>query len=207
MTRTEWAGVVSDMVARGAQGSSGELDNVVSYLSANFGKNNASATPAAPVQPAASAPQAAVEEAPLSAEAIAKAKRLIQENGCLTCHRVGETGSYVGPSLDAVGAHRSLDQLRASLVSPNREVLAENRTVQLVLSDGETVTGRLLNHDGFSVQLIDSSGQLRSVERSSLRAFTIVTTNSMPSYADKLSAQNLTDLVRYLGSLKGAGTP
>jgi putative heme-binding domain-containing protein len=98
------------------------------------------------------------------------------------------------------------EQLHASLVSPNKEVLPENRTVQLVTSDGKTVTGRLLNQDGFSMQLIDSSGQLRSLEKSGLREFTIVTTNPMPSYANKLSQQDLTDLVRYLSSLKGGGT-
>jgi putative heme-binding domain-containing protein len=209
MTRAEWASVVSDMVARGAQGSSAELDSVVSYLSSNFGKSNASASSVAPVAPGhavVSAPQvAAEEEAPLSAEEISKAKRLIQENGCLSCHRVGETGSYVGPYLGGVGAHRSPEQLRASLVSPKKEVLPENRTVQFVTSDGKTVTGRILNQDGFSVQLIDSSSQLRSFEKSGLREFTIVTTNPMPSYADKLSAQDLTDLVRYLSSLKGGG--
>jgi putative heme-binding domain-containing protein len=206
MTRAEWAVVVNDMVARGAQGSSAELDNVVSYLSANFGKNNASSSYAAPVAPAhtaASAPKGVAEEAPLSAEELSKASRLIQENGCLSCHRVGETGSYVGPYLDGVGAHRSPEQLHASLVSPNKEVLPENRTVRLVTSDGKAVTGKLLNQDGFSVQLIDSSGQLRSFERLGLREFTIVTTNPMPSYADKLSAQDLTDLVRYLSSLQG----
>jgi putative heme-binding domain-containing protein len=196
MTRAEWATVVSDMVARGAQGSSAELDNVVSYLSANFGKNN----------PAASAPGAAVEETPLSAEEITKATKLIQQNGCLSCHRLGDTGSYVGPYLDVVGAHRTLEQLHASLVSPKKEVLPENRTVRLVTSDGKTVTGRLLNQDGFSVQLIDSSSQLRSFEKSGLREFTIVTANPMPSYADTMSAQDLTDLVRYLSSLKGGVT-
>jgi putative heme-binding domain-containing protein len=206
MTRAEWAVVVSDMVARGAQGSSAELDNVVNYLSANFGKSNASASYETPAHTAASAPQVAAEEAPLSGEEISKGKRLIQENGCLSCHRVGETGSYVGPYLDNVGAHRSPEQLHASLVSPNKEVLPENRTVQLVTSDGKTVTGRLLNQDGFSMQLIDSSGQLRSLEKSGLREFTIVTTNPMPSYANKLSQQDLTDLVRYLSSLKGGGT-
>jgi putative heme-binding domain-containing protein len=209
MTRTEWAVVVSEMVARGAQGSSAELDNVVSYLSANFGKSNAPASYVAPVSPAhtaASSPLVAAEEAPLSAEEISKATRLIQENGCLSCHRLGETGSYVGPYLDGVGAHRSPEQLHASLLSPNKEVLPENRTVRLVTSDGKTVTGRLLNQDGFSVQLIESSSQLRSFEKSGLREFTIVTTNPMPSYADKLSAQDLTDLVRYLSSLKGGGT-
>lgn len=204
MTRTEWAAVVTDMVARGAQGSSAELDNVVSYLSANFGKNNPSPSPVAPGHSAAPAPQAAVEEqAPLSAEEIAQGKRLIQENGCLSCHRLGDTGSYVGPYLDSVGTHRSPEQLRASLVSPKKEVLPENRTVRLVTGDGKTLTGRLLNQDGFSVQLIDSSSQLRSFEKSGLREFTIVTTNPMPSYADKMSAQDLTDLVRYLSSLKG----
>ncbi len=205
MTRIEWATVVSDMVARGAQGSSAELDNVVSYLSADFGKNNPSASPVEPGHTAASAPQAK-EQAPLSAEEIAKANRLMQQNGCLSCHRLGDTGSYVGPYLDGVGAHRSPEQLRASLVSPQKEVLPENRTVRLVDSDGKTVMGRLLNQDGFSVQLIDSSGQLRSFEKSGLREFTIVTTNPMPSYADKLNAQDLTDLVRYLSSLKGGAT-
>ena len=209
MTRAEWSAVVSDMVARGAQGSSAELDNVVSYLSANFGKSNASLSPAAPGATAhtpPSVPQAAVEETPLTAEEISKATRLIQQNGCLSCHRLGEAGSYLGPDLDGIGARRSPEQLHTSLQSPKKEVLPENRTVQLVSSDGKTVTGRLLNQDPFSVQLIDSSGQLRSFARLSLREFTIVTTNPMPSYADKLSAQDLDDLVRYLSSLKGAST-
>lgn len=207
MTRTEWATVVSDMVARGAQGSSAELDNVVSYLSGNFDKSNASPSPLAPAQPSASAPQVTVEETPLSAGEISKATRLIQQNGCLSCHRLGEAGSYLGPDLDGIGAHRSPEQLHASLQSPKKEVLPENRTVRLVSGDGKTVTGRLLNQDGFSVQLIDSSGQLRSFARSGLREFTIVTTNPMPSYADKLSAQDLDDLVRYLSSLKSGSTP
>jgi len=204
MTRAEWAAVVSDMVARGAQGSSAELDNVVSYLSANFGKSNASPSPVAPVTPAPTSPSVpqAVVEPPLSAEQISKATRLIQQNGCLSCHRVGEAGSYLGPDLDGVGAHRTPEQLHASLQSPKKDVLPENRTVRLVTNDGKTETGRLLNQDGFSVQLIDSSGQLRSFARSGLREFTIVTTNPMPSYAYKLSAQDLDDLVRYLSSLK-----
>jgi putative heme-binding domain-containing protein len=202
MTRAEWAAVVSDMVARGAQGSSAELDNVVNYLSANFGKSNVAPSATAPAPTSPAVPQATVAEPLLSAEEISKASRLIQQNGCLSCHRVGDVGSFVGPDLDGVGAHRTPEQLQASLESPKKEVLPENRSVRLVTRDGKTVTGRLLNQDGFSVQLIDSSGQLRSFARSGLREFTIVTTNPMPSYADKLSAQELKDLVRYLSSLK-----
>jgi putative heme-binding domain-containing protein len=213
MSRAEWAGVVNDMVGRGAQGSTAELDNVVSYLSANFGKDNPSPSSSLPPQSASaeqvgptarppSAPAPLVQEPPLSAEEIAKGKKLIQENGCLTCHRAGETGSFLGPLLDNVGAHRSPEQLHAALVSPKKDVLPEDRTVRLVTKDGKTVTGRLLNQDAFSVQFIEASGQLRSVARSGLREYTIVTANPMPSYADRLSTQDLTELVRYLSSLK-----
>jgi putative heme-binding domain-containing protein len=202
MTRPEWAAVVSDMVGRGAQGSSAELDSVVNYLSANFGKGNAP-SPAAPSHTAPAATETAPKEAVLSSQEVAAAKRLVRQNGCLSCHRVGDEGSYVGPSLEEAGAHHTPQQLRASLVSPNKNVVPENRTVRLVTSTGQTVTGRLLNQDGFSVQLIDAAGQLRSLDRLALREFVIVTANPMPSYAGKVREQDLTILVDYLSSLKG----
>lgn len=205
LTHDVWAGVVSDMVSRGAQGTSEELDDVVNYLSANFGPGNAAAPSAAPSQAAAPAPIAEQKQAPLSDEEVSKAKRLIQTNGCLSCHRVGREGSYIGPDLNDVGSHSSPQQIQAALVSPNKEVHPENRTVRLVTSDGKMVTGRLLNQDGFTVQIIDSSSQLRSFQRSTLREFTIVTTNPMPSYSEKMNAEDLTVLVHYLSSLKGPG--
>ncbi len=201
MTHSEWAGVVNDMVSRGAQGTQDDLDKVVVYLSANFGKDKPPAANAPAVQ--IPAPVERQHEAPLSEAALAKAGELLKANQCLSCHRVDGMGSYAGPYLGDIGAHRSPEQLRASLVSPNKDVVPENRSVRLVTSDGTSLTGKLLNQDGFSVQLIDSSGQLRSFQKSSLREFTIVTTNPMPSYADKMSAQDLTDLVRYLSSLRG----
>lgn len=202
LTHDEWAGVVNDMASRGAQGTSEEFDDIVNYLSANFGPKSPHAS-VAPSQPATPAHTAEVPQASLTARQVSKAKDLIQANGCLSCHRVGESGSYLGPDLNGVGASHSPEQIRAALVSPNKKVLPENRTVRLVTRDGKTVTGRLLNQDGTSVQIIDSSSQLRSFEKSNLRQFKIVTTNPMPSYADNLSAQELTDLVHYLSSLKG----
>src|SRR5215469_12847166 len=48
LTRGEWMRVVNDMVARGAQGTQDELDNVTSYLTANFGKPLAGAADVEP---------------------------------------------------------------------------------------------------------------------------------------------------------------
>lgn len=202
LTHDEWAGVVNDMSSRGAQGTSQEFNNIVNYLSANFGPSNP-ASNAAPPQTAEPAPVRAATQVPLTAEEVSKAKDLIRTNGCLSCHRVGEQGSYIGPDLNAIGVDDSPVQIRAALVSPNKEVSPENRTVRLVTGAEKTVTGKLLNQDGTSVQIIDSSSELRSFDKSTLRQFTIITTNPMTSYADKLSAQELTDLVHYLSSLKG----
>ena len=200
MDQAQWTGVVNDMVSKGAQGTQQDFDNIIAYLTANYGKS----TPptAAPKTPApASVPLAA----PLSEAEIAKATGLIKANGCLSCHRVDNMGSYVGPDLSEIGASRSAADIQAALVSPSKDVRPENRSVRLVTKDGKTVTGRILNQDGFSVQIIDSSSQLRSFQKTSLREFTIVTANPMPSYADKMSGQDISDLVHYLSSLKGSG--
>ena len=71
-----------------------------------------------------------------------------------------------------------------------------------VLKDGSTITGRLLNLDPFSVQLFDSKEKLVTLQRSDLREFAPVK-GSMPSYRDKLSTQEMSDLLAYLFSLKG----
>ena len=208
MTQAEWMGVVNDMVSRGAQGTQDELNNVVTYLAANYGKDNAAAanTPAANAAAAPATPPAVIQT-PLSEAEIAQGTKLLKANGCLSCHRVGDMGSYVGPNLTGVGANRSAEQIRAALVTPNKNVTPENRSVRLVTGDGKTVTGRILNQDGFSVQLIDFSDQLRSFQKAGLRQFEIITTNPMPSYANKMSPQDLTDLVHYLSSLKDNAKP
>jgi hypothetical protein len=77
--------------------------------------------------------------------------------------------------------------------------------VRLVTRDGATITGRLLNQDAFTVQLLDSKEQLRSMMRSDLKEFAFIDTSPMPSYKGKLSPEELTDLVSYLVSLQGGG--
>lgn len=196
-TPTDWNSTVHDMVTRGAQGSAADIESVVVYLSANFGTDKPRAVGSVGVQ----AP--AVEKTVmLGAAEVAKGNELMKANGCLSCHRVGGAGSYVGPDLSDIGSHRTLEQINKVLISPSKEVLPENRMVRMVTRSGQKVEGRILNQDGLSVQLIDGSSHLRSFQRSELREFTIVDQNPMPSYAKTMSAEDLATLTRYLGSLK-----
>lgn|SRR5262249_8126144 len=138
---------------------------------------------------------------------------------CLSCHGVGENGSRFGPDLTSIGAPRPVflpfgppspapspaaivQQLERSLLEPDAEVARANRTYRAVLKDGTAITGRLLNLDTFTVQLFDSKERLMTLARSDLRELTLLK-SPMPSYRDKLTPQELSDLLAYLFSLKG----
>lgn len=122
---------------------------------------------------------------------------------CLSCHRIRDAGSRLGPDLTDVGVSRRAEQLHASLVDPDAEILPENRRYRVVTRDGTTISGRILNHDTFQVLMMDAKEQLRSFEKSQLREYGFVKDSGMPSYREKLTAQELADVVAYLIMLKG----
>jgi putative heme-binding domain-containing protein len=66
----------------------------------------------------------------------------VQSSKCLDCHRIGESGSRVGPDLSDIGSRRSPALLQRAIVSPDDEVLPENRHVRVVSSDGAAVQGK-----------------------------------------------------------------
>ena len=154
----------------------------------------------------------------------ARGRQILEGKGnCLSCHRVGENGSRTGPDLTSSGLPRPpgarfvgfgaapppppttaviAEQLRRDLLEPDAEVSPANRTYRAVGKDGAVVTGRLLNLDNFTVQLFDSKERLITLQRSDLREFSVMK-SPMPSYRDKLTTEELADLLAYLVSLKG----
>lgn len=123
--------------------------------------------------------------------------------GCANCHRVNGRGPRVAPDLSDIGALRSADFLERTLRDPSGMMLPVNRSVRAVTRDGKIITGRRLNEDTYSVQLIDDQEHLVSLDKANLREYTVLTTSTMPSYKDKLSEQEMTDVIAYLLTLKG----
>jgi putative heme-binding domain-containing protein len=134
----------------------------------------------------------------------ARGKTLFETKGsCNTCHRVRGQGSFTGPDLSEIGQSRRASDLRRSIVEPGSNILPQNRYFHVVLKNGSTMTGRIYNQDTFNVLFLDSQQKLRTVPRSDLKEFTLIKNSPMPSYKDKLSSQEVTDVVAYLVSLKG----
>lgn len=122
---------------------------------------------------------------------------------CLECHRVFERGMFAGPELTEIGRLRTPAAIERSLLDPTSNMQPINRPVRAVKRDGTIITGRRLNEDLFTVQLITNEGALVSLVKSDLKEWTVGTVSTMPSYKNTLSASELANLVSYLASLKG----
>ena len=151
----------------------------------------------------------------------ARGKETYEGKGnCTSCHRVNGNGSRVGPDLSDIGIPRpaggvgpsfggtaagNVQNLEVALLDPDAEIAISNRSVRVVTKAGATFTGRLLNQDNFTVQMIDEQGKLRSFIKSDLKESSVLAKSPMPSYKGKLTDSEIADVIAYLMTLKGAG--
>lgn len=122
---------------------------------------------------------------------------------CSTCHRIGTKGPRLAPDLSDIGAARTPATIHRTLTDPSSQMMPINRPVRIVTKDGKTIAGRRLNEDTFTVQLIDERERLVSIDRSAIKSMTVETRSPMPSYADKLTTEEMSDVIAYLLTLKG----
>ncbi len=132
----------------------------------------------------------------------AKRGAALYARDCASCHMIAGRGGAFGPDLTGIGARRSPQHLRESLVNPAADVPRGYAFVRAVTRDGKTLTGVRVNEDTFSLQFRDAKDTLHSVWKAELREFKKELRKSpMPSYRS-LSATELDDLVAYLASLQ-----
>jgi putative heme-binding domain-containing protein len=102
-----------------------------------------------------------------------------------------------------VGVLRRPLELEQSILDPSAELHPDYRFVRAITKSGTVVTGRLLNQSTFSVQIMDSTQNLRAFNKADLREFVINQTSEMPSYRGTLDSQEVADLVAYLMTQRG----
>lgn len=123
---------------------------------------------------------------------------------CATCHRVnGQGPTGMAPDLGDAGAQRTTLSLQMSILEPSSSMMPINRPVRIVMKDGKTIVGRRLNEDTYSVQLINEQGRLQSILKSDVKQYQINPASPMPAFKDKLTTEEIADLVAYLLTLRG----
>lgn len=134
----------------------------------------------------------------------ARGRALYEGKGeCAKCHRVNGKGPRVAPDLSDVGALRTPDALRRAVVEPESDIRYANRSIRAVTKDGKVIAGRRLNEDTYTVQVIDEQERLVSLVKADLREYGLVRRTAMPSYREKLTNDEVADVLAYLLTLKG----
>ncbi len=123
---------------------------------------------------------------------------------CSTCHSIGKEGGTLGPELTDVGRRRGVNYLEESLVKPEAVVPINSRAIRVATNSGQTIIGIRLNEDDLSIQLRDTSDSLRSFLKANIKEIRRDQPSLMPAYGSIFSAKELSDLVAYLSSLRGA---
>jgi len=122
---------------------------------------------------------------------------------CGACHRVAGKGPRTAPDLSDIGSQRNPQQLARSLTDPSSQMMPINRPVEIVMKDGQTIKGRRLNEDTYTVQIIDDQERLLSLDKSDIRTLDVSKTSTMPAASKTLTPDEVADLLGYLVTLKG----
>lgn len=157
-----------------------ELEGVIAYIRAGFDPDGVAVRIGDPVRGLA----------------------LFQGKGeCASCHRVNGVGPRTAPDLSDIGAIRTPASLQRNLLDPATALLPINRAVRIVTRNEETIVGRRLNEDTFTVQVIDSQERLRSLLKSELVSYEI--SDAPSKQPTTLSSDEVADVIGYLLTLRG----
>jgi putative heme-binding domain-containing protein len=127
-----------------------------------------------------------------------------ESSGCGGCHVVAGRGGTLGPELTRIGALRGAPYLREAIVKPEAAHPSGYLVVRAVTASGTEVRGIRLNEDVFWIHVRDASGAVHTLEKSQLtRLDRQLDASLMPSYASRLSTEQLDDVVAYLAGLRG----
>ncbi len=130
-------------------------------------------------------------------------RTVYDSNGCASCHTVDGRGGILGPELTAIGGRRGAPYLREAIVKPEAAHPPGYVVVRAVMADGTEVRGIRVAEDVFWVHIRDARG-LHTLQKSDLTSLDRqLDASLMPSYASRITAGDLDDLVAYLTTLRG----
>ena len=127
-----------------------------------------------------------------------------ESNRCGACHVSSGRGNALGPELTNIGAMRGAPYLRESLLKPEASHPPGYLVVRAIPISGPEVRGIRVNEDVFWIHIRDSGGTVHTLQKADLSSVVReIDASLMPSYASRLSATELDDVVAYLASMRG----
>ena len=127
-----------------------------------------------------------------------KGKAVFQKAACMTCHKLGEIGVEVGPTLADV-KNKPSEALLTDILDPNRAV--EERWVSTVVEDkaGTSISGLVFTDDEAGVALRLPGGVTQTVPRAEIKQFSTTGLSLMPVGLEAaITKEEMVDLIAFL---------
>ena len=123
---------------------------------------------------------------------------------CAACHRVGDEGGVIGPSLNGVGAGMPLDQIVESILWPDRQIKEGYQAVSFATTAGAAITGYIEREGEDIVWYRDTATPwIKPLAKKDIASREAIPTLMPPQLTASLTNDQFVDLVAYLASLKG----
>ena len=138
-----------------------------------------------------------------------RGKTLYRETGCAACHLFKGEGGVTGPDLTLAANKFSTREILEHISEPSKVISDQYGTTLLVLDDGTTLTGRLVNNDADKVQIQPNlyvPSDVREFKRSEIEEVKTSPVSLMPmGLLNTCQPQEVADLVAFIQSgLKAA---
>lgn len=136
---------------------------------------------------------------------VARGKKLFtthQQAQCARCHRIGQSGSEIGPELTKISTKRKAKHLLQSIIEPSAEIEPKYQSQILLLDSDEVMKGVIQSQEDGVTVVADSEGKLREIRTDEIVATNKQKVSLMPDMSEILSPAEVRDLVAYLESLK-----
>jgi len=127
---------------------------------------------------------------------------------CAKCHSVGESGPLsVGPNLTKSTEALTNEGIIEAVLEPSKSIRKGFESAMVLATDGEALTGIVMERSAEKLVLRDGNNQLRTVLEKDIDHFALQTQSLMPAgQINQLSSrQQFLDLARYLFEIRDGG--
>jgi putative heme-binding domain-containing protein len=128
-------------------------------------------------------------------------ERALAAANCLTCHRIGQRGSFLGPDLTHVGKRLDGRALLESIIDPSKQVDPKYLNTNYLMSDGRLVSGRTVgvSKNQLTIEVDSTTGNTVVIDRVEIEASVPGTRSPMPDgLVDTLTREEILDLIALL---------
>lgn len=121
---------------------------------------------------------------------------------CASCHRFGNYGDDIGPSLSGIARRFSKREILESILYPAHVVSDQYASKKVLTLDGQTFRGMVSERSDRAIEIRDANNNVTVIDEADVDQILPSNNSIMPSgLLDELTLQEISDLMAYLGVL------